>query len=264
MAGRRFVKGAIPVLLHPDRLAAPLRWQKPRRVFVCSLADLFHEDVPFGFVDRIWETMRVARQHTFQVLTKRPERMQLYLRDWAPLPNVWLGVSVENQRATWRIEELLRCPAVVHFISGEPLLGALDLRKWLQPMKGWGDLSQRSPYPLSPLIGLDRPPLSWVIVGGESGAMSTRGGPERALVERCVCLDGQRSWGREECTFCDRTGWRPKSSAIRWVRSLRDQCVAAGTAFHFKQWPMPPNKPGGPALIDGKEWRQMPDGGRLA
>src|SRR3972149_4993581 len=131
MAGRRFVKGAIPVLLHPDRLDAPLRWQKPRRVFVCSLADLFHDDVPDDFIEDIWLTMHKATQHTFQVLTKRPERLRQLLTDSPmayfgrnPLPNVWLGVSVENQRmAGERIPELLRCPAVVHFISGEPPLG---------------------------------------------------------------------------------------------------------------------------------------------
>jgi len=139
MAGRRFVKGAIPVLLHPERLDQPLRWRKPRWVFLCSLADLFHEDVPEEFIQQVFVTMEGAPRHTFQVLTKRPERMRQLLTDavfrsgvesvfgsW-PLPNVHLGVSVENQRmADERIPELLRCTAVVHFISCEPLLGLLD------------------------------------------------------------------------------------------------------------------------------------------
>ena len=101
MAGRRFVKGAIPVLLHPERLDAPLRWKKARRVFVCSLADMFHEDVPDEFIASIFAVMWRAEHHTFQVLTKRPERMR-ELATWTsrevgrPLPNVWLGVSGQN------------------------------------------------------------------------------------------------------------------------------------------------------------------------
>src|SRR3972149_735218 len=113
MAGRRFVEGAIPVLLHPERLDQPLRWRKPRRGFVCSLADLFHEDVSNVYIEQVFLTMMTAQQHIFQVLTKRPERMREWLEHWwlnyYPLPNVHLGVSVENQRmADGGIPELLR------------------------------------------------------------------------------------------------------------------------------------------------------------
>jgi len=260
MAGRRFVRGAIPVLLHPDRLDQPLRWRKPRRVFVCSLADLFHEDVPFAFIARIWRVMNTAREHTFQLLTKRPHRMLEFLRwleaaNWErvagaeeagtwPLPNVWLGVSVENQRmADERIPVLLDTPAAVRFLSCEPLLGPLDLSPWLErrvlhspDLGGVGTNSYA-------------PRVSWVIVGGESGP----GSAERKLVERC---DG-RKHGGFGCEHCGLSGWRPKPQALEWVRSLRDQCVAAGTAFHLKQLGGPRPTSGGRSL-DGRTWDEMP------
>ena len=164
------------VTLHPDRLEQPLRWRKPRRVFVCSMGDLFHEDVPDEFIDQVFAVMALAKEHTFQVLTKRPERMKSYLSDRAtyqrvrketeegdvcglyldslcgwefrqaqnqwwtnlppdrwPLPNVWLGTSVEDQAtADERIPQLLECPAAVRFVSCEPLLSSVDLTRWLE------------------------------------------------------------------------------------------------------------------------------------
>ena len=205
----------------PDRLADPLGWRKPRRVFVNSMSDLFHKDVPFEFIDRVFAVMALAPQHTFQVLTKRPERMAEYLADsiaqrrvarvaeaasridttpyryqgivegsW-PLPNVWLGTSVENQDAAdERIPHLLRCPAAVRFLSCEPLLGPIDL----------------SAYFGGPYVGLPGDKvhpnynfgIGWVIVGGESGP-------------------GARP--------CD----------VAWIRSVVAQCKAAGTACFVKQ-----------------------------
>jgi len=134
------------------------------------------------------------------------------------------------------------------------------LRRWLQPMKGWGNMSQKSPYPLSPLIGLDRPLLPWVIVGGESGAMSTRGGPERALVERCPphatgCATTIDPFAA--CGCCNGRGWRPKPQALEWVRDIRDALVAAGVPFFFKQWGGRTPKTGG-RLLDGRTWDEMP------
>lgn len=149
--------------LHPGRLLLPLRWSKPRRVFVNSMSDAFHPDVPDDFIDRMFAVMAAADRHTFQVLTKRPELMRTYFEDpraeravseqarvehgrqaidW-PIPNVWLGTSVENARWRTRIDELRETPAAVRFLSCEPLLGPL------------GDLN------------LDG--IHWVIVGGESG-----------------------------------------------------------------------------------------------
>ena len=168
------------VVCHPDRLAYPLRWRTPRRIFVNSLSDLFHETLPDQFIDQVFATMVLARHHQFHVLTKRASRLRRYVVEqpsggrqqsvvravldflpesaraswlanydgaWPP-PNVWLGVSVENQRfADERIPCVLQTPAPVRFISAEPLLGPIDLRRYLWPF----------------------PALDWVIVGGESG-----------------------------------------------------------------------------------------------
>jgi protein gp37 len=167
IAGRKFDRQAhIPLQLHDNRLLYPLRWKKPRRVFVNSLSDLFHEDVPVTFIGRVFGVMAEAHWHTFQVLTKRPARMLAWSRGVAhypkgdraqrPLPgwppNVWLGVSVENQHfADERIPLLLQTPAAVRFVSYEPALAAVDFRPWLDS----GD----------ELV----PMLNWIIVGGESG-----------------------------------------------------------------------------------------------
>lgn len=158
MSHRRFdrdgIGGTTGVLLHPGRLGIPLKWRKPKRIFVCSMADLFHAEVPDEFIARVWHVMRMAPDHTFQVLTKRHDRMRSLLnsvdfrelvfglggvgrgqanghlehyRQW-PVPNVWLGVSTENQQwANIRIPVLLDTPAAVRFISAEPLLGPIDL-----------------------------------------------------------------------------------------------------------------------------------------
>lgn len=151
------------VRLHPDRLDAPLRWRKPKRVFVNSMSDLFHEDVPDEFIDRVFATMALAKQHTFQVLTKRPKRMQAFcsgpmMSDWpGGLPNVWLGVSAEDQqRADERIPILLDTPAAVRFVSAEPLLGPIEFSaSCVAPFSGFPDEVNGG--------------LHWIIVGGESG-----------------------------------------------------------------------------------------------
>lgn len=133
--------------LHEDKLDEPLRWRKPRRVFVDSMSDLFHGDVPFDFVRRVFGTMAAARQHQFQVLTKRAQRMRAIVsslpQELQALPNVWLGVSIENEDHIWRADLLRQTPAAVRFLSLEPLLG--------------------------PLPALDLYGIGWVIVGGESG-----------------------------------------------------------------------------------------------
>jgi protein gp37 len=228
--GHPFEQG-FDVRLWPDRLDKPLSWRKPRRVFVNSMSDLFHDAVPTEFIARVFATMALSSRHTYQLLTKRPARMRSVLSsedfreaaaerasdlightpphfghwrldlggqrlagdsglggDWTvtpakdgnlwsppwPLPNVWLGVSVETQKwADIRIPKLTKTPAAVRFLSCEPLLGPVDL---------------------DGLVG-----IHWVIAGGESGA-----------------------------------GARPMHPA--WARSLRDQCQAAGVPFFFKQW----------------------------
>lgn len=124
---------------------APIRWRKPRLIFVNSMSDLFHEGVPDEVILRIWRVMAVARQHTYQVLTKRPERMAAFLQNHRPcaLPNVWLGTSVESRDYISRIDDLREAPAAVRFVSFEPLLGAI------------GRVSLAD--------------VHWAIVGGESG-----------------------------------------------------------------------------------------------
>jgi len=143
------------VVLHPDRLDLPLNWRKPRRVFVNSMSDLFHERVPDVFVGHVFEVMARAKRHTFQILTKRPERMAQVLGPRGcgfyavegpvprPQPNVWLGTSIENDRYVGRADALRDTPAAVRFISAEPLLG--------------------------PLPSLDLTGIDWLIIGGESG-----------------------------------------------------------------------------------------------
>lgn len=185
--------GADPfaVTFHPDRLDEPLRWRKPRRVFVCSMGDLFHEDVTDDQIHAVFTFMsqRQCWKHTFMLLTKRPERMCQFItariKDgtvWRegvtriPLPNVWLGVTAEDQqRADERIPVLLATPAARRFVSAEPLLGPVDLTAWLaarwtteeQPDDGmlWPD---RKVHPYKSLR-VQRG-LNWVIVGGENGA----------------------------------------------------------------------------------------------
>lgn len=213
------------VSVHEDALYLPMTWRKPKRVFVNSMSDLFHAEVPADFIARVFATMSMTRQHTYQILTKRHARMRSLLNSDAfadqvrealmdlaaycgrkepilPLPNVWLGVSVENQQwADIRIPVLLETPAAVRFLSCEPLLGPVDLQGpavdghrpkltyWLSGRPGWADDDTLA-------VG---PRIDWVIAGGESG-----------------------------------TNARPMHPD--WVRTLRDQCVAAGVPFHFKQW----------------------------
>ena len=149
------------VVLHPERLDQPLRWRRPRTVFVNSMSDLFHELVPLDFIGQVFAVMQEAEQHVFQILTKRHERLA-ELAPELPWPeNVWMGVSIENGRWVERAEYLREVPAAVRFISAEPLLGPLD--------------------------GLDLSSIQWLIAGGESGHQHRPVKPEwlRALRDRC-------------------------------------------------------------------------------
>lgn len=225
------------VHLHPDRLDIPLHWQRPRKIFVCSMSDLFHPRVPIEFIAKVYAAMLRAKQHTFQVLTKRPGRAaSIYpqlaelvrleleqgawssippgdrLGDWWkqanslwPLPNVWVGTSVESAKYLPRLDVLARVPAPVRFVSCEPLLGPLDLRPWLMPDKrpihSFAENQARQMEDLMPGVGqpLRRAgKVHWVIVGGESGA-----------------------------------GARPMYPG--WPSDIRDQCLEAGVPFFFKQ-----------------------------
>jgi len=132
--GRRFVRGHIPLQLHPDRFEQPAHWRRPRRIFVNSLSDLFHEELPDSFLDNVYDAMEQAQQHQFHVLTKRPQRMRSYLeRRYAnriPSRHIWHGVTVENRRWHSRIDELRDSRTALRYLSLEPLLedlGELDL-----------------------------------------------------------------------------------------------------------------------------------------
>jgi protein gp37 len=162
------------VELHPARLEQPLRWRRPRMIFVNSMSDLFHERIPLAFVRRVFAVMEQAEQHTFQILTKRHNRL-VALAPHLPWPsNVWMGVSIENRRWVERADYLRRIPAAVRFISAEPLLG--------------------------PLEGLDLTDIHWLIAGGESGRGHRPMDVEwaRALRDRCAA-DGVafffKQWG---------------------------------------------------------------------
>lgn len=233
-AGRDFTD----VRTHTDRLDQPRRWKKPRMIFVNSMSDLFHLDVPDVFIDKVFAVMALTPQHVFQVLTKRPDRMREYLSAgdltdrviheafrmdceggaWMnadhhiggykifPLSNVWLGVSVEDQAAAdERIPLLLDTPAAVRWISAEPLLGPVRLSGL------FGLVTDDEDVRIDALNGnfvtnrhQEEPTplgarIDWVVVGGESGPKA-----------RPMHLD--------------------------WARSLRDQCAAASVPFLFKQW----------------------------
>ncbi len=201
------------VKLHPDRLHLPLRWREPRRVFVNSLSDLFHAEVPDRFIAEVFAVMAMASRHQFQVLTKRPGRMRsllnrpefaadVYVRvaerggtplpdPWWPLPNLWLGASVENQRwADIRVPALLDTLAAVRFLSCEPLLGPVDLH-WC------GGVDALEPDWCAGM-GAPHPFVDWVIIGGESGP-----------------------------------GARPMH--LDWAQGIVDQCRDAGVAAFVKQ-----------------------------
>jgi protein gp37 len=144
---KQYARPFSEIQLIPERLDEPLHWRKPRLVFVNSMSDLFHADVPDEYICQVFDVMAATPQHQYQVLTKRPGRMASFTgRHYSePLPNVWLGTSVENQRwASVRLPQLLKTTATIRFLSCEPLLGALDLTLWLSK-------------------------LDWIIVGGESG-----------------------------------------------------------------------------------------------
>jgi len=182
------------IKLDRDAVDLPKTWKAGRLIFVNSMSDLFHEGVPLQFIKRVFQTMADTPHHTYQVLTKRAERLQKVAKHLPWPRNVWMGVSVESSDYLWRIDDLRKTPALVKFLSLEPLLGPLD--------------------------GMKLDGIHWAIAGGESGP-------------NCRPID-------------------PK-----WVRSIRDQCVDAGVAFHFKQWGGTNKKRAG-RILDGRTWDDLP------
>jgi protein gp37 len=244
----------VDIFLDEKMLFYPLHWKKPRKIFVCSMTDLFADFVPDEWIDKVFAVMALCSQHTFQVLTKRSKRMREYMRNadrvrecdislacekidglrehnlggcesgW-PLPNVWLGVSCEDQqRADERIPDLLATPAAVRFVSAEPLLAPIDFTYftpahslfWAASTYTGNDGVERDDLFGRPVEGID-----WIISGDESGH-----------------------------------GARPGN--IEWHRSIKNQCVEAGTAYFLKQFAVNGRKIHTPEL-DGQTWQQFPE-----
>lgn len=227
------------VTLHPEKLNEPLRWKKPRRIFVDSMGDLFDPGVSDKFIDSVFVRMKLAWWHTFIILTKFPDRMHAWftrhtIGGWStpeivrhdaitlrgedsttlsqvwPLINVWLGVSAENQSlADRRIPWLLQTPAAVRFVNCEPLLGPVDLSQWLGNSLMRSDKGDWWAHHGQPMD------LHWVLCGGESGQKAHPMHPD-------------------------------------WARGLRDQCLAAGVLFFFKQWGE--YSPAGMSVESNGEW----------
>jgi protein gp37 len=204
------------VKLHPDRLVLPLKWRMPRRIFVNSMSDLFHEQVPFSFVDEVFDTMRRARHHAFQVLTKRADRMLAWALSHGneSIPgHIWLGVSVETPEYFWRIERLRQINVPIRFVSAEPLLSSLK--------------------------AIDLRGIAWLITGGESG-----GPRERALVMQTprgwTPKPDALTWVRELRDLCQERhvaffhkqwgGLTPKAGGRRLDRRLWDEFPTAPPA----------------------------------
>lgn len=209
---RYFKRAFTNIALHPEELDQPLRWKRPRKIFVDSMSDLFHEEIPFDFISKAFDVMARAHWHTFIVLTKWPERMIEWLAEhkpadipW-PLPNVWVGVTAGNQdRANERIPLLAQIPAAVHFLSWEPALGPLNLRR-IETFDGYFDSLTGQHYRVDaggtehPVPGPEWAKLDWVISGDESGAKS-----------------------------------KVRPMELVWAIGVKNDCEATGTAFFMKQ-----------------------------
>lgn len=197
VTGHPFESG-FDLTLRPERLNQPRIWKRPRMIFVNSMSDLFHKEIPKSYIAAVFDAMESADWHTYQVLTKRSSLLMKFINERYPRrpapSHMWFGVSVENGRATSRVAHLQNANVSVRFLSIEPLIapvGRLDLRD-----------------------------IHWVILGGESGP-----------------------------------GARPMHPA--WATAVRNQCVAAGVPFFFKQWGGRTPKAGG-RVLDGREWSQYP------
>jgi protein gp37 len=197
------------VFLDWSSLKTPLMWAKPRMVFVNSMSDLFHEEVPFDFIEDLWDTMRRVPRHTFQILTKRADRMAELTADLPLLQNVWLGASVESAEHLGRLESLRRARAGVRFVSFEPLLGSVAT----------ADLSS----------------IHWAIVGGESGPRARPMSVEWVRQIRDACRRSGAAF------FFKQWGGRNKKSAGRVLEGRTwDEFPAKGRSSEYEQRPSVP------------------------
>lgn len=173
MGNKRYLNG-FNLTLHPDLIESPLKWKKPRLIFVNSMSDLFHEAVPLDFIRDIFDTMKAARQHTFQILTKRSSRLAEVALELSWPDNVWMGVTIEAGKYSYRADNLRKVPAAVKFLSIEPMI--------------------------APVYNLDLSLIDWVIVGGESGPKSREIEKEWVAFLRDQCLSESvpfffKQWG---------------------------------------------------------------------
>lgn len=283
--GRRWSGG---IRLVPEVLDKPLRWRKPRMVFVNSMSDLFHEAVPFEYIAAVFGVMAACPQHTFQVLTKRPERMLEWFR-WAadrydglhtirryfdadayqrlesvwlerglseapwPLPNVWIGVSCENQEtADERVPLLLQCPAAVRWVSAEPLLGPIDFGKWLDPWtcsdcEFYGSQNDSGPCHCS---DCDLETAYDTGVGGEKCPRCGKDdGSCDAVGDTCPQCGSVEGWSRDHGFMFDserpsrldwvvvggESGRSARVCDISWVGGIVRDCDVAGVPVFVKQ-----------------------------
>lgn len=283
----------VELFLDERVLAQPLRWRRPRRVFVCSMGDLFEAAIPLSWIAEVFNVMASATldcgkrhrheeecwggpHHTYIVLTKRAEQMHKIITEelpdyagnfWSgdtslnialsvnwPLQNVWLGVSAETQEyADARIPWLLKTTAAVRFVSVEPMLGPIDLTGIT--------------FPPPPREGI-RPVNATVEYDALKGSRLTELGIEyEGGTPLSWVIAGGESGGPPEralvipCLPCHGSGWAPKPEALAWVRALRDQVKSTGRLFFFKQWGGPRPTRGG-RLLDGREWNEMPEATR--
>ena len=218
----------------PERLEQPLRWRKPRKVFVNSMSDLFHPDVPDDFIGQVFDVMMRAEEHTFQVLTKRPQRMRAFVDQWLGeswaqwIGNLWLGTSIESDRYTFRADHLRATPAAVRFLSLEPLLG--------------------------PLPSLDLTGIDWVIVGGESGHGARPMHPQWVRDIRDRCIDAGvpfhfKQWG----------AWVQGGDGVtygRWVHPERGGTSGARAAGAVLMTQVGKRSAG--RELDGRTWDEYP------
>lgn len=283
------------IILHPERLETPLHWSLPRCVFVDSMSDLFHEDIPFEFIDRCFLTMALTQRHLYQILTKRPERMRAYFHSvperriliderWPlddickwPLSNVWLGVSAENQFwANARIPILLQIPSALHFVSIEPQLGPIDLteithkfsRDLLDELSALKDVKvEINALTGAWFDGWDRGHerhLGWIIAGGESGPMCRLSHPSWFRQIRDACQDAGipfffKQWGNyapvQEAVPMEQVDFKVRYARYHPGRILNETRPSSPTDVPMRR--MTKKKAG--ALLDGREWREYPD-----
>ena len=204
MGVEKYKNGFVPAF-HPETLSIPSKWKKPCKIFVNSMSDLFHKEIPFTFINEVFRTIYNNKRHTFQILTKRPERIKeyfeyvKYIEFPKQFPNLWLGVSVENQEtADERIPVLLATPAAVRFVSVEPMLGPVDLKN-IRHYNSHGEhiCSYQVLEPITNAKCGNRPALDWVICGGETGKNA------------------------RECS-------------MSWIITLQEQCQQANVPFFLK------------------------------